>query len=154
MAVNQGTDLTKVVPSPEAGFNECMGTRSEVIKIYLIFHGVLYGLIFLVYMVFWVRQNCCSTEESANQEIALERQVRTVANTLVSQYGFKRVTSEYARNTLKELQLASAQIRDEAFSMKKQTRSNYYTRGSLNAEEGKNLLVRTSNLSASQEEQF
>ena len=83
MAVNQGTDLTKVVPSPEAGFNECMGTRSEVIKIYLIFHGILYGLIFLVYMVFWVRQNCCSTDESPSQEIALER----VANTLVGQYG-------------------------------------------------------------------
>lgn len=80
--------------------------------------------------------------------------MRTVANTWVGQYGFKRVTSEYARNTLKELQLASAQIRDEAFSMKKQTRSNYYTRGSLNAEEGQDLLVRTSTLSASQEEQF
>lgn len=127
-----------------------MGTRSEVIKIYLIFHGILYGLIFLVYLVFWVRQNCCSTDESPNQEIALER----VANTLVGQYGFKRVTSDYVRNTLKELQLASAQIRDEAFSMKKQDRSNYFTRGSLNAEEGQNLLVRTSNLSASQEEPF
>lgn len=70
---------------------------------------------FLVYIIFWFLRNCISASDDIgnfNTANEIDRKVKTVASNYISSYGFKRVTADYARKTMRELSEASFNIRE------------------------------------------
>jgi hypothetical protein len=94
------------VPSPTTGFSTCLKEDGVIIKYYLLIHGCIYGLIFLIYFVIWIRKNCFEEEE----EMLIETKLRFVASTVIDTYAFKRVTKQDALKTFRQVSVYTSQL--------------------------------------------